>query len=127
MHDTAFTVVYIVFCILCMEVRFRFDEHKDARKYYFTATIIIFVLLLRTYCLRGFQLGKGKLPSTYTLANVESREGQQALRLRMYLEKEPGKGVTIENDTPAKVLTSLSGPKTAWWILKVFLLALVYA
>ncbi|KAG0597404.1 hypothetical protein M758_UG335400 [Ceratodon purpureus] len=65
------------------------------------------------------QLGQGKLPSTYALANVESREGQQALRLRMYLEKEAKKGATIENDSAAKVLTSLPGPKTAWWILKL--------
>jgi hypothetical protein len=57
---------------------------------------------------------------------VESREGQQALRLRMYLEKKAGKGVTIENDTSAKVLTSLSGPKAAWWILKVVFLPFVH-
>lgn len=50
---------------------------------------------------------------------MESREGQQALRLRMYLEKEAGNGGTNQNGDSAKVLTSLNGPKTAWWILKV--------
>lgn len=48
------------------------------------------------------------------------------LRLRMYLEKEAGKGAPNENDASAKVLTSLAGPKTAWWILKVFFLPFVY-
>lgn len=65
------------------------------------------------------QLGQGKLPSTYALANVESREGQQALRIRMYLDKEAETGISIENDASDKVLASLSGPKTAWWILKL--------
>jgi len=45
----------------------------------------------------------------------------------MYLEKEAGKGATNENEASAKVLTSLAGPKAAWWILKVFFLSYVHA
>jgi len=38
----------------------------------------------------------------------------------MYLEKEVGKGGANKNESSANVLTSLAGPKAAWWILKVF-------
>lgn len=58
---------------------------------------------------------------------MESREGQAALRLRMYLEMEGGKGGENGNKASAKVLTSLAAPRTAWWILKVSFLPFVYA
>lgn len=67
-----------------------------------------------------YQILEGKLPNTYALANVESHEGPQALRIRMHLEKEVGQEGEKISKAAGQVLTSLaSSAKAAWWILKV--------
>ena len=67
-----------------------------------------------------YQISEGKLPNTYALANVESHEGPQALRIRMHLEKEGGQEGEKSSKAAGQVLTSLaSSAKAAWWILKV--------
>lgn len=65
------------------------------------------------------QVLEGKLPTTYAFASVESREGQQVLRVRMYLDREGQSEAAGLSGTAALVLTALAGPKAAWWILRV--------